>query len=107
MSAVRMVAYGVLELKGDRVRDNERLYKLVREELGRYGLTLFRPRAEYSGPWRKKAQYALYGQLQGTLKFTARSPLYTGSFKDCCIEAAKLLDQLDAAQIPDTATGNE
>lgn len=123
MSAVRMVAYGVLELKPlldtdphwlenvggiSQAQENEQIRKLVREELERYGLALCKHLTTYRAWGRDKirGEYTLYGQKWGSPGFQTRAPLWVGSFKECCIEAAKLLDQLDQAQVPDTAAGD-
>ena len=125
MSAVRMVAYGVLEMKHKsvsqtwldanadsatqaraRAEDFERdqLRKLVNDELHRYGLLLMRKVEPKGVSWKTKNNtYVLYGQLEGD-GFSRRPELCVGSFKECCATAAKLLDELDAAQIPDVKT---
>lgn len=115
-----MVAYGVLEMKHKtaptrlfeahlekdelealRKEDFERdqLRKLVSDELKRYGLLLQRGVKPKGEGWRTQMNHhILYGQLQGAPGFTVRPVLHEGEFKECCIHAAKLLDQLDAAQ---------
>src|SRR5882724_2945698 len=127
MSAVRMVAYGVLELKhkvnasslwlaeispelaeaereDDRKRDE--LRKLVSDELKRYGLLLQREVVPIGSKFRTKANaHILYGQRTGPKGFKVREVLHKGDFQNCCLIAAELLDALDRAQIPDTATG--
>ena len=125
MSAVRMVAYGVLELKhkdatplwmdisdsalaAEREEDRKRdeLRKLVGDELKRYGLLLQREVVPNGGKFRTKANaHILYGQRTGPKGFKVREVLHKGDFQDCCRIAAELLDALDRAQIPDTATG--
>lgn len=127
MSAVRMVAYGVLEMKHktttlsypyddsrplayieqNRKDDHERdqLRKLVNDELVRYGLLLSRLAVPKGVTWRTKANgHILYGQLENK-SLPPRQILHQGSFKECCEVAAKLLDELDASQLPDIATG--
>lgn len=125
MSAVRMVAYGVLELKHkqgnpyftaidsaelaeereeDRKRDE--LRKLVSDELKRYGLLIQRVVTPRGKSFRTSANtHILYGQKRGSKGFLIREMLHEGSFKECCVEAARLLDAMDAAQLPDTANG--
>ncbi len=126
MSAVRMVAYGVLEMKHkqaiDWLRDlppqeqarlhqedfeRDQLRKLVNDELGRYGLLMIRqvsPRS--NGAWRTSTNsFVLYGQLERG-GFNTRPIIHEGDFKLCCIAAAKLLDELDAAQVPDPIAGS-
>ena len=125
MSAVRMVAYGVLEIKRkepvwtsslnehfaateqNRKDDYERdqLRKLVNDELARYGLLLSRSAVPRGVTWRTKAnEHILYGQLENK-SLPVRQILHQGDFKECCEVAAKLLDELDASQLPDVATG--
>ena len=124
MSAVRMVAYGVLELKHkdaspvwigndaelreareeDRKRDE--LRKLVSDELKRYGLLIQRAVTPRGKSFRTRMNtHILYGQKNGAAGFPYRELLHEGDFKECCVEAAKLLDAMDAAQLPDTANG--
>jgi len=115
MSAVRMVAYGVLELKPTPIRafwdntqqeeeklahfENDQLRKLVNDELQRYGLLLLKrtivPKDQ--GWYTGMAEHVLLGQLiKGG--FTARAELCLGTFKECCIKAAEVLDAMDRAQ---------
>ena len=125
MSAVRMVAYGVLEFRhkdsspywlvvSDAQRAEEReddykrdeLRKLVNDELKRYGLLLQREVVPKRDSFRTKLNsHILYGQTKGSKGFMVREVLHKGDFKECCIKAAELLDTMDRAQIPDTATG--
>jgi hypothetical protein len=134
MSAVRMVAYGVLELKPAQVGDmqglflqhqsspsseeldrvnaeyaeREELRKLVNDELRGYGLLLRRLVVPRANKWRTKANaHVLYGQLTGRRGWETREELCIGDFKECCVVAAAILDKLDASQIPDTAAGND
>lgn len=122
-----MVAYGVLELKPkerfglanmsqrlsadlekERAEDFERdqIRKLVSDELKRYGLLLSREVTTSGIGWRtRRNACVLFGQLQGKPGFTHRDELFRGDFRECCIEAAKILDALDASQKPDTAAG--
>lgn len=120
-----MVAYGVLELKEihpaspwleDKTDprivqarfENDQLRKLVNDELRRYGLLLSRVVVPKNSGWRTKANACvLYGQLVGTPGFQRREILAEGSFQQCCQFAAKLLDDMDRAQVPDTATGHD
>lgn len=127
MSAVRMVAYGVLELRHKEVspfwlseisegnrnkeleenRQRDELRKLVSDELKRYGLHIQRavvPKRE--GYHTRANTHELYGQKSGPKGFTTRELLHVGTFKECCVVAAALLDALDAAQVPDTAPGS-
>ena len=114
MSAVRMVAYGVLELKTVQTKtawtdenqseqaqahfENDQLRKLVNDELQRYGLLLKRTIVPKGQGWRTKmAEHVLLGQLiKGG--FTARAELCLGTFKECCIKAAEVLDEMDRSQ---------
>lgn len=121
MSAVRMVAYGVLEYKpaapdewlntrekqhADNYKRDE-LKKLVNDELKRYGLILGTPVLSGRKSYRH-FPFTLYGQVEGRNQlFSGRPVLHEGSFQECCAAAARVLDQLDAAQVPDTATGLE
>lgn len=127
MSAVRMVAYGVLEMKpkdrtelflaGDdleyqQVKKNDaerdQLRKLVNDELKRYGMLLMRRAVSTRGAvaWRTShSEHILYGQRLGQKGFAAREILCEGTFRECCIMAAGVLDGLDRAQVPDTAAG--
>jgi hypothetical protein len=120
MSAVRMVAYGVLEMKHkdpkegmwfrelspeeqERLRsedfERDQLRKLVSDELKKYGLLLIRQVTPKGMGWRTKANaHVLYGQLQGPEGFHTRPTLHEGDFKSCCVVAAKILDELNAAQ---------
>lgn len=109
-----MVAYGVLELKAVRTPtrwsdeqqeadkqaqfENDQLRKLVNDELQRYGLLLKRTIVPKGQGWRTKmAEHVLLGQLiKGG--FTARAELCLGTFKECCIKAAEVLDTMDRAQ---------
>ena len=126
MSAVRMVAYGVLELKSpsaeakpwlrdftDAEREQDaaarfefdQLLKLVKDELKRYGLLLERDVVSRGTQWRTSTgTFNLYGQRQGPKNFQTRPHLVKGSFKECCVCAAEVLDVLDAAQVPDAQT---
>jgi hypothetical protein len=124
-----MVAYGVLEMKhkapkeldwtgifqpqdaAQIEKDNferDQLRKLVNDELRRYGLLLSRVVVANGLKFRTIANtHILYGQVYGPSNnpgFMARSVLCEGSFKECCEVAAKLLDQLDASQVPDKET---
>lgn len=126
MSAVRMVAYGVLEMKHkdptsplfikeewdlqkEKAEDyqRDRLRKVVNDELKRYGLIIIRRVVPQGQRWRTKAnEHTLYGQVIGPNNlFLSRPVLCEGTFKECCIVAAELLDALDASQTPDTAAG--
>ena len=115
MSAVRMVAYGVLELKPTPIRafwdgtqqeeeklahfENDQLRKLVNDELHRYGLLLKRREVtpKDQGWYTGMAEHVLLGQLiKGG--FTARAELCLGTFKECCIKAAEVLDAMDRSQ---------
>jgi hypothetical protein len=119
-----MVAYGVLELKhkdqppvwigndlelkvareDDRQRDE--LRKLVNDELKRYGLLLQREVVPTAGRYRTRLNtHILYGQAKGPKGFPTREVVMKGSFRECCQVAAEILDGLNRAQIPDTATG--
>ena len=128
MSAVRMVAYGVLEMKHktpsslwlneqspaeqDRLRkedfERDQLRKLVNDELRSYGLLLSRAVVPNGTRSRTRANtYILYGQVYGPSNnpgLLARPTMHEGDFTSCCVVAARLLDQLDAAQIPDVKT---
>ena len=87
--------------------ERDQLHKLVNDELRRYGLLLQRSVVPKNRTWRTKLnEHVLYGQLVRS-GFSTREVLTTGSFRDCCIVAAKLLDELDAAQVPDTAAGSD
>lgn len=87
--------------------ERDQLRKLVNDELRRYGLLLQRAITPKGQGWRTRANaHVLYGQLI-TAGFPSRPLLCEGDFRDCCIVAAKLLDELDASQVPDTATGND
>jgi hypothetical protein len=119
-----MVAYGVLEMKpkdhaapvmwqddpavvaAEKKADYERdqLRKLVADELRRYGLLITRMIAPKGNGWRTKMNtHILYGQpIKGG--FLTREVLHEGDFKDCCIAAAKILDDLDRSQAPDGQT---
>jgi hypothetical protein len=123
-----MVAYGVLEMKhksptdgwlGIRSKEEQerlakedferdQLRKLVNDELRRYGLLLARIVVPNGPKFRTKNNaHILYGQVYGPSNnpgLMARPTLWEGSFKECCEVAAKLLDQLDAAQVPDKET---
>jgi len=117
-----MVAYGVLEMKhkspgdfwleGDNAEqikqddfERDQLRKLVNDELARYGLLLKREITPSGNRFRTRANtHVLYGQPVGKPGFMTREILCVGGFRECCIEAASLLDKLDASQIPDTET---
>ncbi len=86
MSAVRMVAYGVLEMKHQEQKpslwmveqspeeqeriiaenyERDQLRKLVGDELRRYGLLLQRSIVPKASAWRTKLnEHTLYGQVQ-------------------------------------------
>jgi hypothetical protein len=121
-----MVAYGVLELKHkntnyflmelppeqqrQEARDDEernQLRKLVNDELKRYGLLLSRSAVPHRDKWRTKSnEHILYGQvIPGP--FNRRQEIAKGSFRECCVVAAALLDKLEASQVPDTAAGSD
>lgn len=127
MSAVRMVAYGVLEMKHstgaspfsawlditdehDRAQlkqeyfEREQLRKLVNDELKRYGMLLSREVVPNGNRWRTRNNaHVLYGQVIGNEGgFKVRERLCEGDFKECCVKAAELLDKLDASQIEGT-----
>jgi multidrug resistance efflux pump len=97
------------ELEQEKAEDFERdqLRKLVNDELRRYGMLLTRTIVSKGAQYRAKANaHTLYGQLEGKSQlFSARAVLFEGGFKECCVHAAKLLDELDKSQLPDTATG--
>jgi hypothetical protein len=120
-----MVAYGVLEMKHksvaqawldnyskeeqDKLRqedfERDQLRKLVKDELRRYGLLMERTVVPKGDRYRTRLNaHVLYGQLEGGGMTARRAELVTGSFKECCEVAAKLLDEMDAAQVPDTKT---
>lgn len=119
-----MVAYGVLEMKHktvaqawldsqspaeqERLRkedfERDQLRKLVNDELRRYGLLMARVVVTNHNKFRTKNNaHILYGQIEGR-GLLARPVLAEGTFKECCIVAADLLDKLDAAQVPDKDT---
>ncbi len=122
MSAVRMVAYGVLELPrmsepdwiGDDLRGSEykrkmferdQLTKLVNDELKRYGLLLALKVGSYPPARRRTAggaNYVLHGAVQGKDTLPMRRLVHEGTFKACCIAASKLLD----AECPDATAGD-
>ena len=112
-----MVAYGVLELKpkkaiqswldeGDREAEHkedferDQLRKMVNDELRRYGLLLARMIVPKNQGWRTKQNaHILYGQVQGrTSGFPVRAILAEGDFRECCIKAAEVLDEMNNAQ---------
>ena len=116
MSAVRVVAYGVLELKRvdppafksndddtlgkyqKQMFEFDQLMKLVKDELKRAGM-LLTPKVGQQRT--RQGHYVLHGGLINA-GFPARDFLYEGSFKDCCVVAAQLLDE---AETPPTADG--
>ena len=120
------MAYGVLEMKHkespaslwlseqspaeqERLRqedfERDQLRKLVKDELRNYGLTIVRTVVPNGPKFRTRANmHTLYGQVQGSPLFKLRPVLKEGTFKECCEVAAKLLDELDAAQVPDVKT---
>lgn len=120
-----MVAYGVLEMKHkdsaanqwlseqspaeqERLRkedfERDQLRKLVNDELRRYGLLMSRVVVASRDKFRTKNNaHVLYGQIEGR-GLLARPVLAEGTFKECCIVAAELLDNLDASQVPDKDT---
>jgi hypothetical protein len=91
--------------------ERDQLRKLVNDELRRYGLlmarvvvTMARVVATNHNKFRTKNNaHILYGQIEGR-GLLARPVLAEGTFKECCIVAADLLDKLDAAQVPDKDT---
>lgn len=94
----------------DRVREEDferdQLRKLVNDELRRYGLLLARIVVPKGLGWRTRNNtYCLYGQLQGKEGFSTRPVLIEADFKECCVAAARILDELDASQVPDAVTG--
>ena len=92
------------EREEDRQRDE--LRKLVSDELKRYGFLITRMVVPKGKTYRTKANdHVLYGRAAGAKGFQARELLHEGSFKDCCIKAAGILDILDQSQLPDTANG--
>jgi hypothetical protein len=121
-----MVAYGVLEMKGkespasvwlseqspeeqERLKkedfERDQLRKLVNDELRRYGLLLARGVVPFKGRFRtQNNHHILYGQVVGGTSFSMRETIIEGTFKECCIKAAELLDKLDASQVPDKET---
>ncbi len=121
-----MVAYGVLVMKhkgapsladytaageAEAKKDDferDQLRKVVNDELKRYGLLLQRDVVPSGQRYRTRANmHILYGQVTGSnvgRGFVTREVLHKGDFKECCEHAAKLLDQLDAAQVPDVET---
>jgi predicted SprT family Zn-dependent metalloprotease len=126
MSAVRMVAYGILELKHKGVsslwlqelsedernreleenRQRDELRKLVNDELACYGLLITRMVVPKGKAWRTKMNgHILYGQAKGSKGFLTREILHEGDYVECCRCAAAILDALDQSQIPDTANG--
>lgn len=95
------------DLLKEKIEDFERdkLRKLVNDELRRYGLLLTRKVVPHRDKFRTRGnEHVLYGQVQGH-GLLSRELLCEGSFKDCCVMAAELLDALDASQKPDTAAG--
>jgi hypothetical protein len=122
MSAVRMVAYGVLELKpidgpfgaflkrdADEMAresnlkfENDQIRKLVNDELARYGLLLKRRVVPKGNGWRtKQNEHVLYGQMQGPKGWHYRDELCTGGFRECCIKAAEVLDAMERGLNPE------
>lgn len=84
--------------------ERDQLRKLVNDELARYGLLMQRAVTPSGNRWRTRANaHVLYGQLTKT-GWVTRPVLCEGDFKECCVVAAKLLDELDASQVPDTET---
>ena len=121
-----MVAYGVLEMKPKEIpqwpdfeelermhekskaedRERDQLRKLVNDELRRYGMLMQRAVMPYKGSWKTRSNaHILYGQPVGPSGFITREVLMEGTFQECCIMAAGILDGLDRAQVPDTAAG--
>jgi len=120
MSAVRMVAYGVLELKEIEPSpfamfaldppkldtkaqfENDQIRKLVNDELHRYGLLLKRNVVPKNQGWRtKNKEHILLGQLlkgNAAGAWRAREELCTGTFRECCIKAAEVLDAMERSQ---------
>jgi hypothetical protein len=126
MSAVRMVAYGVLELKPievspralfldrdaeeiaqerDHKFENDQIRKLVNDELARYGLLLKRRVVPKGNGWRtKQAEHILLGQLikgNAAGAWRTRQELCVGDFRECCIKAAELLDAMERGLNPE------
>jgi hypothetical protein len=69
--------------------ERDQLFKLVNDELKRYGW-LLSPKVTFRGD--HGSTYVLHGSLYGTGYLPRRVVLWEGSFEDCCIEAARLLD---------------
>lgn len=129
MSAVRMVAYGVLELKEVAFEpahmfrspitgevstppldtksqfENDQLRKLVNDELHSYGLLLKRNIVPKGQGWRtKNKEHILLGQLvppNAVSAWRTREELCVGTFKECCIRAAEVLDAMERGQKPE------
>ena len=98
---------GTASLFADHVPDksdqfeNDQLRKLVNDELQRYGLLLKRNIVPKNRGWRTEAnEHSLLGQLVKPASggFATRQELCVGSFRDCCIKAARVLDDLDKSQ---------
>jgi hypothetical protein len=117
MSAVRMVAYGVIEInerdtrslvglshqstaeieeliakeRADQLARDE-IYKLVSDEIARYGLLLMRN----VGPvnkYRSEGEWVLNSpKVLTSSGWVLREELCIGTYKECCIKAAKYLD---------------
>ena len=118
MSAVRMVAYGVLEMEHndapastpwqaprtdaelaeekEKKRKRDELRKLVSDELKKYDMLISRQVVPKGKAWRTKANaHVLFGPRAGKKGFVVREELVTGSFRECCVKAAGLLDQIE------------
>ena len=113
MSAVRMVAYGVLELKLERVTTKpppwledyaeekrykeerfkrDELRKLVNDELKKYDMGIA-PEVSKNVWGGRSNNNVLYGPATGA--FLARQEIKIGTFKECCEAAVELLDKLE------------
>jgi hypothetical protein len=104
MSAVHLVAYGVLKLEnsvGQQIRNAE-IYELVKKQLKQHDILLHVPTTRndklrrrpktLQTPYRYP-NWSVYGPLCKVGAFKIREPLGNGGFIECCALVAQWLDK--------------
>ncbi len=123
MSAVRMVAYGVLEnvnsyprhAEGgedplaEKRKERDRIRRMVRDEIREFDLLILPAVVQkFGGPFRARPDmFILYGpatksDVKGGL--VARGAIAQGSFRECCIKAVEFIEPFNQVLSPPTSS---
>lgn len=128
MSALRMVAYGVLdniaaipraygieetdEQKATR-QERDKIRRLVREELKESDLLIMQAVSQKRGTGSYRAQtdkFVLYGPRPKQVNprgWVTRGVIAEGDFRECCLKAVEFLEPFNQALSPHTSSDTE